>query len=153
MTDWRDILGYEGLYKISSVGVVASVSSKKERKYKIKEGYAVIALSKSGKQKTHPVHRLLYEAFIGKIPEDLVIDHIDRNRLNNSLSNLRLVTQDVNAKNRDGKGIKLDKRSGKWEARIRVNKKYIHLGTFDNKSDARSAYIIAKEKYHNITLK
>jgi hypothetical protein len=152
MEDWKEIVGYEGLYKISSVGVITSILSKRERKYKIKDGYATITLSKCGKLKTHSVHRLLYEAFVGKIPDNLFIDHIDRNRLNNSLSNLRIVTQNINAKNKDGKGVKLDKRSGKWEARIRVDDEYIHLGTFEKEYDARLAYINAKEKYHNIIL-
>ncbi len=39
-----------------------------------------------------PYHRILYKAFNGDIPSDMEIDHIDRNRTNNNLNNLRVVT-------------------------------------------------------------
>lgn len=45
-------------------------------------------------------HRLIYETFCGEIPENMVIDHIDGNRSNNKLNNLRLVSYSDNAKNR-----------------------------------------------------
>jgi len=124
----------------------------RELKIRVKEGYYLVTLCKNNYHKAYPVHRLIYEAFIAPIDKDKFIDHIDRNRLNNSLSNLRVVTQSENAKNRNGRGIKLDKRSGKWEARIRVDGKYIHLGSFNIKDSARLAYVKAKEKYHNIVL-
>lgn len=47
------------------------------------------------------VHRLVYEAFKGEIPEDLEIDHIDRNKHNNNPDNLRLVTRTENMRNID----------------------------------------------------
>jgi hypothetical protein len=53
------------------------------------------------------VHRLVYEAFKGEIPEGLEIDHIDRNKHNNSPDNLRLVTRSENLRNTDRKGTKL----------------------------------------------
>lgn len=46
------------------------------------------------------VHRLVYEAFKGEIPEELEIDHIDRNKHNNNPDNLRLVTRAENLSNR-----------------------------------------------------
>ena len=61
------------------------------------------------------VHRLVYEAFKGEIPEELEIDHIDRNKHNNNPDNLRLVTRKENCKNRiTGKefGIKFRKHYG-----------------------------------------
>lgn len=154
MIAYKDIIGYEGLYRISNDGRIVSLFAGKirERKAKIKNGYYVITLCKNNSLKTYPIHRLVYEAFIAPIDSDKVIDHIDRNRLNNSLSNLRVVRPSENAKNKNGKGVKLDKRSGKWEARIRVDGKYIHLGSFDTKDSARFAYIKAKETYHNVIL-
>lgn len=46
-----------------------------------------------------PVHRLVYEKFIGEIKKGLDIDHIDRNRQNNRLDNLRACTRSENMKN------------------------------------------------------
>lgn len=47
------------------------------------------------------VHRIIWRLFNGEIAEDLVIDHIDRNPKNNKISNLRLVTESVNNRNRN----------------------------------------------------
>lgn len=47
------------------------------------------------------VHRLVYEAFKGEIPDGLEIDHINRNRRNNNPDNLRVVTRSENNRNRD----------------------------------------------------
>ena len=46
------------------------------------------------------VHRLVYEAFNGEIPEGMELDHIDRNKLNNNPDNLRVVTRVENCNNR-----------------------------------------------------
>lgn len=46
------------------------------------------------------VHRIIWELVCGRIPDHMVVDHIDGDSLNNNISNLRLVTQDVNCKNR-----------------------------------------------------
>lgn len=45
------------------------------------------------------VHRLVYEAYMGPIPENLEVDHIDENPHNNNLDNLRLVTRKQNTRN------------------------------------------------------
>ena len=52
------------------------------------------------------IHRLIYSNLIGEIPKGYEIDHIDRNRHNNNLSNLRLVTKSENNKNKNIKGEK-----------------------------------------------
>lgn len=52
------------------------------------------------------VHRLVYEAFKGEIPEGLEIDHIDRNKRNNNPDNLRVVTRSENMRNVDKKSRK-----------------------------------------------
>lgn len=54
----------------------------------------------------HSIHRLIWETFNGEIPDGMVIDHIDGNRSNNALSNLRLVTQSENMNNAQRNGHK-----------------------------------------------
>ena len=77
------------------------------------------------------------------------IDHIDHNRLNNSMDNLRIVTNSHNNMNRSNvKGYSWHR--GKWRAEIRVNYKKKNLGCFDTEEEARAAYLKGKEKYHVI---
>ena len=61
--------------------------------------YAVRDDYSSGKRKGILMHRLIYELHFGSIPEGILIDHIDRNPLNNRLENLRLATKQQNAQN------------------------------------------------------
>jgi len=80
-----------------------------------------------------------------------VIDHIDENKINNSMDNLRVVTNQHNCFNRSKvKGYSWDKKAKRWRAVIRVNRKRKHIGYFDTEEEARAAYLAAKAKYHVI---
>lgn len=90
----------------------------------------------------------MHTAILGIIPSGLMPDHIDRNKLNNQRSNLRLVTRSQNyrnsglsTRNTSGfRGVSWDKAREKWDARITVNGVQIHLGRFDNLAEASMAY-------------
>lgn len=90
---WHDIEGYEGLYQISEEGDIRSIkySPRLVEAPANEQGYKVANLSRKGKMRRHKVHRLLYESFVGKIPEGYVVHHLDRNRQNNVISNLILM--------------------------------------------------------------
>ncbi len=93
---WKDIPGYEGLYQVSNIGRIKSL--RKDRILKLiiaRNGYCRIQLCNNG-LKEKLVHRLVYEAFIGSIPEKMCINHKDEDKTNNSLSNLELVTHAQN---------------------------------------------------------
>lgn len=92
----KDIKGYEGLYAITEDGRVWSHLSNKWLKPGINKGYFEVTLCKERKQKKFLIHRLVYETFKGIIPKGLVVDHIDGNRLNNTLDNLQLLTHGDN---------------------------------------------------------
>ena len=100
--EWRDIEGYEGRYQVSNEGRVRSLNynhtwkTKELRTAKNGSGYLQVVLCKNGKMKHHFVHRLVYEAFRGEIPEELVINHLDENPANNWLENLETCTQKDN---------------------------------------------------------
>ena len=81
---------------------------------------------------------------------DNQIDHIDRNPLNNSIENLRVVTHPQNMWNTDCKGYSFNKARGKYVARIKVDGKHKNLGYFVNEDDARNAYLNAKAIHHII---
>ena len=77
-----------------------------------------------------------------------MLDHINRDKTDNRICNLRITNDTLNKQNQDVKGYTLDKRSNKWRARIIFNKKRIDLGYFDSEEEAREAYLSAKSKYH-----
>jgi len=83
---------------------------------------------------------------------DLNVDHIDKNRLNNKKSNLRLVTHQENCFGArfatPGRGTVLDKRSNRWTARIRTKEGRLTLGWWDTQAEAQTAYDAAVIKYH-----
>ena len=83
----------------------------------------------------------------------LVADHIDGNGLNNTKANLRYVSVSSNAinqtRNRDGIAGVREVRPGRWTARIVIEKKYRHLGTFASKDEAASARQKAISNYLN----
>lgn len=102
---FKDIPGYKGLYQVSDYGCVRSLNykGKKRIKYlrnnKTPKGYDRICLYRDGKRKMFSVHRIVWEAFNGEIPNDLQIDHINGVRDDNRLVNLRVVTPKENVNN------------------------------------------------------
>jgi hypothetical protein len=97
-----------------------------------------------------PFHKLVLNS------NDKYIDHINRNKLDNRKCNLRIATAQMNAinqgcssRNTSGvKGVYLNKRTQKWVASIAINKKTIHLGTFETIENAIRARKEAENKYH-----
>ncbi len=76
MIEWKDIVGYEGLYKISNDGQVYSLISNKYLKFRfVKDGYYSISLFK----KSFLIHRLVAQAFIPNPHNKPCIDHINTN--------------------------------------------------------------------------
>ena len=65
----------------------------------LNRGYKYFQLVKNYKRTNHLIHHLVAKCFIGERPDGLVIDHIDQNKLNNNVENLRYVTQQVNSTN------------------------------------------------------
>ena len=101
---WKDIKGYENLYKVSNLGNIRSLgngisrNSKRRllRLKKEKTGYIRICLQKDGKRKYLSVHRLAGQAFIPNPKNKPCINHIDYNRGNNSIENLEWCTYSEN---------------------------------------------------------
>lgn len=80
-----------------------------------KDGYCEVCLSIIDNDGVHKriyrrVHRLIWETFNGEIPDNLTVDHIDENKCNNDISNLRLLTRENNTSYRQ-KGLVSPKRS------------------------------------------
>ena len=113
-------------------------------------GYKNLQLWHEGKVKLYKIHRIIAFAFLGLDIENpkKVIDHINRDKLNNQVSNLRLVSQQQNNFNKNVKGY--TKRGNKYQAIIKINGKKIYLGTYETETEAHNAYLIAKQIHHII---
>lgn len=87
MIIWKDIPGYEGIYKISSDGKVISANGIRGTEIS-KNGYERITLWKKGKGKHYSIHRLVAAAFIPNPNHYDFVNHKDGNKLNNNVDNL-----------------------------------------------------------------
>lgn len=102
--EWRDIVDFEGLYQVSNLGNVKSFHEKGKKGgnrafRKDKDGYSVLFLHKNGKLYIKKVHRLVAIAFMPNPHNKPCIDHINTNKNDNRVQNLRWCTIKENAEN------------------------------------------------------
>ena len=107
MEVWKDLEDFD-IYEISTFGNVRNKNTGRILKYTLnRKGYPQVYPSKNSKKSTCPIHRLVARTFIEN-PDNLPqIDHIDRNKLNNNIENLRWVSCQHNNWNRNTKNISI----------------------------------------------
>lgn len=153
---WKSIKNYEGLYEVSSLGRVKSLSRfvNAGRGYVIKErilkpitdkhGYINVGLC----IKKYKVHQLVAIAFLNHTPckYELLVDHINDVKSDNRLVNLQIVTNRFNVCKTQGnylskyKGVSWDKTKNKWVSRIRINGINKFIGLFNDEFEASMSY-------------
>lgn len=127
---WKDIEGYEGYYQVSSLGRVRSldrVVATSNGRTRISHGrilvpcgrpYRHVCLSRGNVQEQRRVHRLVAEAFIPN-PENLRdVDHIDCDKTNNRVDNLRWCTPSQNARYALENGITMGAGFNQWSPEV-----------------------------------
>lgn len=170
---WKDIIGYEGIYQVSNIGNVKSLTRfTKATKIKSRlikghvvsqsfdgRGYLFVKLYREGIQKSIKVHVLVAVAFLGHIQNgkiDIVVDHISNIKTDNCAWDLQLISQRENS-SKDRKnctssyvGVSWYRALSKWRAQILINRKFKHLGYFKKEIDASEAYKKALKEHINI---
>ena len=100
-------------------------------------------------------HRVAWAIVYGSVEGN--IDHIDGNKTNNAISNLRIAAQDINSQNirfskKNSKtgllGAHFNKKQNAYNAQIRANGKIIHIGSYKTAEAAHRAYLEAKRIFH-----
>lgn len=117
------------------------------------QGYIRIQIN----QKLYKAHRLAWLYVHGSFPEK-EIDHINHQRADNRIANLRsadrvLNTQNTSARKRGTSsllGVSLYKPTGQWTAQISANKRKVYLGRYATEQEAHAAYMKAKAIHHGI---
>ena len=149
----RELMSYD-----AATGVI---TWRKRMNARVPAGSPVGCLSKRGYvitligRKNYFVHRLAWLLVMGEWPAG-VIDHIDGDPANNRWGNLRESTPALNSQNQrramggraPGALLGTSPKRNKWVAVIGINRKRIHLGTFDTAEEAHAAYLTAKRVHH-----
>ena len=167
---WKSVVDFEGLYQVSSLGKVRrdpdacllsrthNNSHNLERKLcKNKLGYLYLDLCKDGKKYRKTVHQLVMAAFNPNFKYGMIVNHIDGDKTNNSITNLEITTTSANEVHKYAHA--LGKKAGKskyWNvhtihpkykdtvytgyvAKVKVNNKAIYLGQFKTEVEAAKA--------------
>ena len=148
MNEYEDIKGYEGLYKINREGDVFSIISNRVLKPCATTGYKCIGLSKNKQVKHYKVHRLLAIQYLENPENKRCVDHIDRNRQNNCLDNLRWATDAENSSNISVKGyICMRNDRNTFQVKYHYEPKKVMSKCFKTRAEAEAYLEELKIKY------
>lgn len=149
-SEWRPVVGYEGLYEVSDKGEVRalersftdSIGRKTMKKARLLNGrvsghgYIRITLEKDGQPKTYNVHRLVAEAFIPNPSMLSFVNHKDENKLNNNVSNLEWCTAKYNC----NYGTRNERMTEKLRATCKASKPIVATTADGKKEYYKSAH-------------
>jgi len=146
---FRIIKDFEN-YSISNLGRLRNNATDRILKPGIDtHGYYKLNLYKDGNMYTKKIHKLVGDAFIDNPYNKSCVDHINNNKLDNNVFNLRWVSKQENSMNSklsskntsNYKGVTFYKQNSKWMAQIQIKGKKYNLGYFDNIEDAVNARV------------
>ncbi len=149
MEEFREIENFDN-YEVSNFGNVRNKKTGRLLKKGIdSKGYYSVGIRQNLKTTTLNVHRLVAITFVDNPDDKPFVDHIDNDRTNNNVINLRWCTNKENLQNSKlstantsgHKGVCWQKQHSKWRAQIQIDGITIHLGYFENKEDAIRARV------------
>jgi len=135
--NWKPVNGFDN-YLISDMGRVKSLKTNRFLKPVDRSGYNKVALFNKGKRKDINIHRLVAIHFIPNIDKKKCVDHINRNRKDNRLKNLRWATYSENSLNtKYPKGcVSKDKRYNSYVCQYYIKRKQVKGKCFKTKKAA-----------------
>lgn len=140
---WKSIPNYEGYYEASNVGMIRSIDRVVEKgKYKTpsqvkgnimspyidRDGYMRVSMYKDGIRRNEKVHSIIAKTFIDNPLSKETVNHIDENKLNNTVENLEWMTNSENV-NYGTRIQRVKEKYGKSVIRISPSKKEEHFRT------------------------
>ena len=153
---WQDITGYEGLYQVSTYGRIRSVPQP-DRKNQFKEGrilslrngrYLSATIYKNREWEQVIIHRIVAAIFIPNFQNKPFIDHIDTNKHNNRVENLRWVTAKENMNNPLTKEVMKHINDGRTASEETKEKlRLSHLGKKDNEQTKKKKSESLRQRY------
>lgn len=101
-------------------------------------------------KKTYTIlsHQFIFFCKYGYLPK--CIDHINNDKSDNRINNLRDISLSENQWNRKGKGYYWNKKTNKFHSNIKIDNKIKYIGYFNTEEEAKKAYLNAKKTYHSI---
>lgn len=139
----------------SETGEVVNTKTGKILKQSIANGYKQLCLSQDGRRKHFFIHQLIAMTFINENYDTNIhqIDHINHDKLDNSIENLRIVSSRNNHNNRINQsihGVGVKKRYNGYEAYIQLKGKITYLGTFETAEEASQKYLNVKAQLEEV---
>ena len=148
----KEIPNFEGYFADKDGQIFCNLKSSRNYNAELREvlprnngrSYMQVHLCKEGKKYNRYVHRLVYSAYYGEISRNIQVDHINGDKTDNRLENLRLCScrkncQFQNKKINSASGehnIYFDKNKKKYRVTFSINGRNKHFGAFKNLSDA-----------------
>ncbi len=147
--NWKNIEGYSN-YMVSDQGFVMNKKTLRILQASTDtHGYHKVDLYEDKVKKTHKIHTLVARAHVDNPNGYTCVDHVDHDRTNNYVTNLRWCSPTQNGMNKSKqssicssiyKGVSWKTPNNKWRAQIRVDGKLKHIGLFDSEVQAAIAY-------------
>jgi hypothetical protein len=129
---WKSVVGYEGLYEVSSTGLVRRLAGPFRRETRQikhildRRGYCRVKLSKDGVVVTHNLHKLVAQAFIGPMPNEATVNHKNTIKTDNCYLNLEYCSRLENTRHAVANGrISLSNASLDADAVRQIRERYI----------------------------